>query len=120
MPPGAYTFSLVATNASGASAASNSVTLTFPATCSGAPQAPTNFVAYAEGRTLFVRWDAPASGVAPTGYVLSATGTYAASVPTPLKALSGPVPPGTYVLTLAAANPCGQSGPTAAQTVVVP
>ncbi len=120
VPPGTYTLSVVATNASGASAPSNAVTVTFPNPCTGVPQAPTNFVAYAEGRTLFVRWGPPASGVAPTVYVLNATGTYAASVPTPLKALSGPVPPGTYHLSVAAANPCGQSLPTAAQTVIVP
>ena len=120
VPAGTYTLSVVATNASGASAPSNAVTVTFPNPCTGVPQAPTNFVAYAEGRTLFVRWDPPAGGVAPTVYVLNATGTYAASVPTPLKALSGPVPPGTYHLSVAAANPCGQSVGTAPQTVVVP
>ncbi|MCC6990744.1 MAG: hypothetical protein IT181_17185, partial [Acidobacteria bacterium] len=119
-PPGTYTLSLVATNASGASPPSNSVTVILPNPCTGVPQPPTNFVAYAEGRTLFARWDLPAFGVAPTVYVLGATGTYTASVPTPLKALSGPVPPGTYHLSVAAANPCGQSSPTATQTVVVP
>ena len=119
VPPGTYTLSVVATNASGASAPSNAVTVTFPNPCTGVSQPPTNFVAYAEGRTLFVRWDLPANGPAPTAYVLNATGTYVASVSTPLKALSGPVPPGTYILSVAAANPCGQSLPTAAQTVVV-
>ena len=109
VPPGTYTLSVVATNASGASAPSNSVTVIFPNPCTGVPQPPTNFVAYSEGRTLFVRWDVPAFGVAPTGYVLNATGTYVASVPTPLRALSGPVPPGTYILSVVAANPCGQS-----------
>lgn len=34
--------------------------------------------------------------------------------------LAGVTPPGTYTLDVAAANPCGQSAPTAAQTVVVP
>ena len=120
VPPGAYTFEVVATNAAAPSASSNPVALTFPTDCSGIPQAPANFVAYAVGRTLFARWDAPTSGAAPADYVLSSTGTHVTSVQTPLKALSGPVPPGTYHLSVAAANPCGQSAPTATQTVVVP
>ena len=37
VPGGTYTFSVTAANASGASAASNPVTLTFPGACSGAP-----------------------------------------------------------------------------------
>ena len=120
VPPGTYTLAIVATNASGASVPSNSVTLTFPAACSGPPQTVTNFAAYNEGRTLFVHWDHPVSGAAPTSYVLRATGTYVASMATPLKALSGAVPPGTYSLSVVAANPCGQSPGSAPLTVVVP
>ena len=120
VPPGTYTLAIVATNASGASVPSNSVTLTFPAACSGPPQTVTNFAAYNEGRTLFVRWGHPVSGAAPTSYVLRATGTYVASMATPLKALSGAVPPGTYSLSVMAANPCGQSPGSAPLTVVVP
>lgn len=120
VPPGTYTFEVAATNAAAPSASSNAVALTFPTACSGVPQAPTNLLAYAVGRTLYARWDAPPSGAAPTDYVLSATGAYVGSVQTPLKALSGAVPPGTYVLSVAASNPCGQSAATTPYTVVVP
>lgn len=119
VPPGTYTFSVTATNAGGSSVASNPVRLTFPAACSGAPQTVANFLAYQMGGTLFVNWDAPATGTAPTGYVLNVNGSYVGSILTPLKALSGAVPPGTYTFTVAATNACGASAATGAQTVTI-
>jgi len=121
VPDGTYTFSLRALNASGSSAPSSPVTLTFPSACSGAPQVPTRFLAFASaGRTLNLVWDPPASGGAATSYVLEVTGAYVGVVPLLDRALSVPVAPGSYTFRLAAVNGCGTGAFTAAQTVVVP
>ena len=97
VPAGTYTFTVHAVNAAGVpGASSNPVTLTFPATCSGPPQSPTQFMAYRVGRTIFVLWDPPAAGAAPTGYVVNVTGSFTGSVPTGGRQLSGAVGPGTY------------------------
>ncbi len=121
VPGGTYTFSVRALNASGSSAPSSPVTLTFPGACSGAPQVPTRFLAFASaGRTLNLVWDPPASGGAATSYVLDVTGAYVGVVPLIDRALSVPVPAGSYTFRLAAVNGCGTSAFTAAQTVVVP
>jgi CSLREA domain-containing protein len=119
VPPGTYTFSVVATNSGGASGQSNAVTLSFPSACSGVPQTVANFVAYQVGGTLFLSWDVPPTGPAPTGYVLNVTGSFVGSVPMPPKGLSAPVPPGTYTFTVVATNDCGAGAATAPQTVVV-
>lgn len=120
VPPGTYTFSLRATNASGSSAASNAVTLTFPGVCAGPPQVPPAFVAYRVGTTLFVRWETPASGPAPASYRLNVSGSVNISVPTTARFLSGAAGPGTYGLSVAAVNPCGIGPATPVQSVVIP
>ncbi len=121
VPGGTYTFSVRALNASGSSAPSSPVTLTFPGACSGAPQVPTRFLAFASaGRTLNLVWDPPAAGGAATSYLLDVTGAYVGVVPLIDRALSLPVPAGSYTFRLAAVNGCGTSAFTAAQTVVVP
>ena len=120
VPPGTYTFRVRTVNAAGASAASAPVTLTFPIGCTGAPQAPTKFLAYRSGNVLSILWEAPATGAAPTSYVITATGSVNASVPMTATSLSTPVPPGTYNLSVTAVNACGASAPTAVQTVTVP
>jgi len=120
VPPGTYTITARATNAAGSSAASNPVTLTFPAACSGAPQSPANFVAYNVGATLFLAWDTAASGPAPTGYLLNVSGAFVGAVPTGARAISAPVPAGTYNFSVVATNACGSSSPTAVRTVTMP
>ena len=52
VPPGTYTFTLRALNASGSSQPSSPVTLTFPGPCSGPPLAPSGFIAYKVGSTI--------------------------------------------------------------------
>jgi len=96
------------------------VSLTFPDACSGAPQPPANFVGYKIGSTVYVLWDAPTSGVAPTGYVLNVTGAFAGSFPTTGRSMSGVVGPGTYNLSVVATNPCGSSAASPVQVVTVP
>jgi hypothetical protein len=120
VPGGTYTLSVSASNASGTSAASNAVTVTVPGSCSGAPLAPAGFLAYRVGNTIYVVWDPPASGPAPTQYVLTVSGAFSASFPTTARALSGVAGPGSYGLSVAASNACGTSAATAVQTVTVP
>ena len=62
-----------------------------------------------EGRTIVVLWDPPVAGAAPTGYVVNVTGSFTGSVAAAGRQLSGTVGPGTYVLAVAATNPCGTS-----------
>lgn len=122
VPAGSYTFRVRSTNAGGSGPASNPVTLNFPSGCTGAPQPPTRFLAFAVGSTLTILWESPASGPAATGYTLHATGTVVnASVPMGMTtSLSVPVPPGTYNLSVSAVNACSSSAPTAVQTITVP
>jgi hypothetical protein len=119
VPAGTYTLTLRAVNAFG-SAAAPPVTLTFPGPCSGLPGSPTNFAAYKVGTTIHVTWDPPATGAAPTSYVLNVGGSFAGSFVTGARAMSGAVGPGTYTLNVTAINPCGASAATATQSVSVP
>ena len=54
------------------------------------------------------------------GYTVNVTGSYVGTVATAGRALNGTVGFGSYTLTVAAANTCGPSAPSAPQTVVVP
>ncbi len=119
VPPGTYTLSVAAQNAAGTSPASNSVTLTFPGTCTP-PGVPTSFQATTVGNRVTVSWNSPASGGAPDAYTLNVTGSLTGSVSTADRSLSGAVGPGTYTLAVASNNPCGTSAATPPQTVVVP
>jgi hypothetical protein len=120
VPGGTYTLTVRAVNATGTSAATAPVTLTFPGTCSGAPEPPSNPLAYRVGNVINVVWDPAASGPAPTAFVLNVTGSFVGTIPIAGRGLSGAVGPGTYHFTLVATNPCGSSAPTASMTVVVP
>jgi predicted phage tail protein len=120
VPPGTYTLSVRASNAFGTSTASNPVTLTFPNACSGVPLAPENVLVYKAGTRLSVYWNPAGGGPAPTGFVLLVTGTLTGNFATTGRTLSGAVGPGTYSLSVAATNACGQSAASAAQVVTVP
>jgi len=119
VPPGTYTFRVRATNAQGASAASNAVTLSFPGACA-APAVPQDLEAFVVGNVVTIRWQAPASGAAATGYVLNVSGAVSLALPVTGRTLSSPAPPGTYSFTVAAQNACGTSAATSAQTVTIP
>jgi hypothetical protein len=119
VPPGTYTFSVRATNAGGASVASNAVTLAFPAACLGPPLTPENFLAYRIGNAVFVVWDPPANGPAPTQYVLNVSGSVTGSFPTTLRRLSGTVGRGSYGLSVRTSNACGSSSATPEQVVSI-
>lgn len=121
VPPGTYTFAVVNANDGGASAPSNSVTLTFPGACSGPPDAPTDFLLHSRGNSLGALWDLPAGGAAPTGYVLDVTSqVFTGRLPIATREVQAQVPSGSYTVSVAAINACGASPPTPAQTVVVP
>ena len=107
VPGGTYTLSVSASNAAGTSTPSNAVTVTVPGPCSGAPLAPAGFLAYRVGATIYAVWDPPASGPAPTQYHLTVSGAFNASFTTAAQGLSGAVGPGSYGLSVAAANACG-------------
>jgi hypothetical protein len=120
VPGGTYTLSVRASNAGGTSAPSNPVTLTFPGPCSGAPFTPTDFLAYRVGTAINVVWEPPASGPAPTSYVLNVTGAFVGSFSTTGLTLGGNAGPGSYGLSVFASNTCGSSAATAVQTVTIP
>jgi YVTN family beta-propeller protein len=120
VPNGTYTLNLRAANATGASALSNSVTLTVPSACSGVPAAPSNFVAAKNGNLITVLWERATSGAAATGFLVNVTGSFVGSFPTTQRTLSGTVGAGVYTITVQATNTCGASLPTPPQTVVIP
>lgn len=120
VPPGTYTFAVRARNTAGTSAPSASVSLTFPAFCSGPPDTPAAFIAYRVGNVVRLSWDPPATGSAPASYVVSVTGAFTGSVSTTVRTLGGPLGPGSYGLSVATVNTCGTSAATPVQTVVVP
>jgi hypothetical protein len=120
VPAGTYTLSLRATNAGGAGPSSNPVTLAFPGACSGVPQAPANFLGYRVGNTVFVVWDSPTAGPAPTHYVLNVSGAFVGSFGTTGRSMFGTVGPGSYSLNVVAINACGSSVASPVQVVTVP
>jgi len=120
VPGGNYTFRVRSSNGGGNSPQSNSVALTFPSACTGAPQVPTQFLAYRVGNVLNIVWEAPTAGPAASSYVLRATGAVTIDVPMPTTSISVPVPPGTYNLSVRSANACGGSAFTAVQSVTIP
>jgi hypothetical protein len=119
VPSGTYTFQVRAGNAQGISAASNAVTLSFPGACQ-APAVPEGLEAYLIGNVVTIRWNAPASGPAVTGYVLTVGGAAALALDVPGRSLSSPAPPGVYTLMVAARNACGIGPGTPTLSVTVP
>ena len=120
VPPGTYTLSVVAANASGPSPPSDPVRLTFPATCSGVPGPPERLQTWKLGGTIFLSWGPPAGGTAVASYTVWASGSYEGSFTTTGRTLSGAAAPGSYVLSVTANNACGVGPATATQTVVIP
>jgi len=120
VPPGTYTLSVSAANASGLSPPSNPVTLTFPSPCTGVPAPPTNLQTWKVGSTIYLSWSPPASGTAVASYTVQVSGAYVGSFVTTGRTLSGAAGPGGYVLSVAATNPCGTGAATPTQTVVIP
>jgi hypothetical protein len=109
-----------AANATGTSAPSGPVTLTFPGGCTGAPQPPLNFAASVASNVLSLGWDPPSAGAAVTSFVLDVSGTVSLSLPMATRSIVAAAPPGTYTFRVRSTNPCGQSADSPPQTVTVP
>jgi len=113
-PNGTYYVRVFAIDATGESPASNEITVQV-VTQFVPPAAPTNFEAFANGRSAVFTWSLGTGGGAPSGLLLYAGSTPGASdvgvfpvgVGTQLSA--GPIGPGTYYLRIAAVNAGGQS-----------
>jgi hypothetical protein len=120
VPPGTYTLGVRTSNAAGASDPSNRVTLTFPSACTGVPAAPANFLAYRTGSSIALVWDPAPAGPATTGYVVSVAGSFTGTFALTSRTISGTVGPGSYALSVAGTNACGQGPATPSKVIVVP
>jgi hypothetical protein len=120
VPPGSYTVRLRAVNRGGASIPSNPVNLTFPGACSGVPHAPANVLPFQVGRTGLVTWDPPATGPAPTGYVVNVGGAFTGSFAVSGRTVSAPVGPGAYAIAVHGINDCGIGAPAPGAVLNVP
>jgi hypothetical protein len=120
VPAGTYRLAVVAANAGGVSPPSNAVTLTLPGPCGGSPQAPSNVRVWRDGPIVSMSWSPPASGPAVSSYIAYVSGAYVGSFTTTGRILTGAAGPGTYSLSVAAANVCGTGVASAIQTVIVP
>lgn len=109
VPPGTYTFSLVAENEAGASAPSNAVTLTFPAVCTSAPAPPTAFRAWQVGPSVSIAWEPPQSGAAVDRYTVHVEGDLRLSFDTTDRLVSAPLPVGQFAVRVESVNACGRS-----------
>jgi hypothetical protein len=81
--------------------------MTVPGACAGPTGPPTNLLAYVSGGTTSVVWDPPASGEAASSYVITVPGI--GGFPLARRAISGPLPTGTYTINVQAVGPCGTS-----------
>lgn len=72
VPTGQFSFTVRATNASGTSGSSNSVTLSFPLSQCNNPSAPQAFSVVPGARYISAHWLAPTSGTTPTHYTVQA------------------------------------------------
>lgn len=118
-PNGTFYLSLTATNGTGTGPESAVVSVTFPGGTVAAPAAPTGLAVNVTGTTAAFTWTPPASGGAPTGYVLLAGVTPGFTAPLaslPLSATSSSVvipgvPVGTFYVRVVAQNAGGTSAP---------
>jgi predicted phage tail protein len=117
VPPGTYFVRVRALNAEGTSGPSNEEVVQVGTGCQAAPNPPGGLVATESGSNVTLNWSPPAGGCPPTTYVINAGLApgglpRVASIPVGLNTtFSGTGPPGTYYVTVAAANAFGTSGP---------
>lgn len=126
VPNGVYTLTVRGVNASGAGPESASRTVTVPSGpgVPGVPGPPVNVGAALNGGNVLVNWESPVAGGTPTSYVVRASlapgGPIVATLPTTGTSAAVPnVAPGTYYITVLAANNFGTSQPSAEVAVPV-
>ncbi len=123
-PPGSYYVTAMAGNTWGNSPESAGTSITAPFV-PPPPGAPSYFTVHFAGREVRMSWTAPATGGAPTSYVVLAStspgGTPVATLPVTGTGLAvGNVPPGTYFIRVVAVN-TGGVGPTSEElSVTIP
>ena len=120
VPPGRYTFSVTAVNASGASAPSPPLTLDFPGQCAGQFNPPTDVVATATPGAAFLTWNPPVGGPPITGYQLQVSGAVNGALNVTARTLSTAASPGSYTVSVRAITACGSGAATPPLTLVVP
>lgn len=109
---GAFFVRVKASNAAGLSPASNDALVTV-----GVPQPPTNLVGSVAGTTISLTWQAPTTGIVPTGYVIEAgiaAGRVDGSAALPVSPTSLTAPgagPGTYYIRVRATAGAKSSAP---------
>jgi hypothetical protein len=86
------------------------------------PSAPVNLLGLVNGSTIGLSWTNTFAGGAPTSLWLNVTGAITTTLPLPMgEAFTyANVPPGTYTLSVAAANAGGVSAPSNAVTLTFP
>ena len=127
VPAGTYYVRVRARDASGVSPPSNEIVLTVvAAACTSVPGTPTGLTGSAAGSSVMLQWTAPASGCAPTTYMIEAGSLPAlsnlANIATGTTATTfagAGVGRGTYYLRVRAANQAGASGPSNEITLTV-
>lgn len=110
--PGTYYVRVRGVNAYGVSGPSNEIVVQGQ----GGPGQPTGLVATGSGSTVNLRWNAPTSGSAPTGYILEAGSAPGLSNLATLTignqtTFSTTAPPGTYYVRVRAINARGAGNP---------
>ena len=78
------------------------------------------FMASKRGNTITVDWELPEAGPAPTGYLLTVTGSFVGTLPTTGRRLAGTVGPGSYTISVAGVNACGTVTAATPITVTIP
>jgi hypothetical protein len=124
VPAGTYFVRVRPLSGATAGPISNEVVVTVGGACTAAPSPPSGLVASAQGSTLSASWTPPASGCAPTSYVIrggSAPGsTNVGAVNVGLStSVAANLPPGTYYLTVVAMNGAAASAPSSEVAVTV-
>ncbi|HJZ77552.1 MAG TPA: choice-of-anchor tandem repeat GloVer-containing protein [Vicinamibacterales bacterium] len=119
---GTYYIRVIAVNAGGASGPSQDVALVVGGgSCSGAPGAPTSFLASVSGSTVTFAWQAapgsPSTYVLLAGTSAGATNAGQFDLGNGLSYTAAGVPSGTYYVRLQARNTCG-AGPVSNEVVI--
>lgn len=120
LPPGTFFVRVRGASGTQVGPVSNEVRLTIGS--ASRPAAPTSLVATMEGHTLRLQWKPSYEAGIPTSMVLDATGTLSGRLPLGLTSefVVGPVPSGTYALSVLAANAAGISTPSSTVRIAVP